>query len=243
MPIDATCPGCQAKLRIGDEFAGQDARCPRCDTIYTVPAAPQAAQATEPAVASPTADVQPIIAVAESAPPAPSLVEDLLDSRDHLPLAPGRWYLRTPEGPIYGPTDEPTFHRWVGEGRVTPDCFVACGDNVWRPATERFPALSAPKPKLQLRPETLQAVRKQPHRGVLILLLGIMGIVTTCPIPSIMAWVMGSYDLGEMHMGRMDDSGQGLTTAGRMLGLVFSMLYIGAAVVGMFVLVFVFARR
>ncbi len=113
---------------------------------------------------------------------------------------------------------------------------------MWRAATELFPALAAPRRQATLRPATLERLQKQPHRGALILLLGIMGIVTTCPIPSIMAWVMGSYDLGEMHMGRMDDGGQSMTNTGRLLGMIFSMVYIVSAVIGMFVLVLVTVR-
>ena len=50
----------------------------------------------------------------------------------------------------------------------------------------------------------------RPHRGGLILALGILGLVC-CFICGIIAWVMGSNDLKEMAAGRMDPSGQGLT--------------------------------
>ena len=50
----------------------------------------------------------------------------------------------------------------------------------------------------------------KPHRGVLILVLGILGIVC-CFICGIIAWVMGNGDLREMAAGTMDPSGQGLT--------------------------------
>jgi len=261
MPIDATCPGCQAKLRIGDEFAGQQARCPRCDTIYSVPTLEQAALAAataEPVAPADTAAnilAPPVAAAPSSTPPArveqASAETDLLSEvlaavaapEAEMPPADGtHWFLRTPEGPIYGPTSEGIFQRWVMEGRVTPDCFVSPGDHRWRPATEVFPELSAPRPQRTLRPETVAAMQKQPHRGVLILILGIMGILTTCPIPSIMAWVMGSHDLDEMQKGRMDDSGYSLTNAGRLLGMIFSALYIVGCVIAMFALVLIAAR-
>ena len=38
MPIEALCPGCGRKLRVADEHAGRQARCPMCQAIYTVPA-------------------------------------------------------------------------------------------------------------------------------------------------------------------------------------------------------------
>lgn len=245
MPIDTLCPGCQAKLRIGDEFAGQEARCPRCDKVYVVPAAPVVPEPAAAPPAPPVVRAHTPVAQVELDAPAPRVVEAPVLAPPAAQLSPAdgsHWFLRTPEGPIYGPATEVDFQRWVQEGRVTPDCFVSAGDNTWRPALEVFPELAAPRQKVSLRASAVEKLRKQPHRGALILILGIMGIVTTCPIPSIMAWVMGSYDLGEMHMGRMDESGQGMTNVGRMLGMIFSMVYVVSAVIAMFVLVLVAAR-
>jgi predicted RNA-binding Zn-ribbon protein involved in translation (DUF1610 family) len=58
-----------------------------------------------------------------------------------------------------------------------------------------------------------------PHRGGLILALGILGWVVCFPL-GIAAWVMGSSDLREMAAGRMDPQGEGLTRAGKILGAV-----------------------
>lgn len=58
-----------------------------------------------------------------------------------------------------------------------------------------------------------------PHRGGVILALGILGLVV-CFICGIFAWIMGRNDLWEMDMGRMDPSGRGLTQAGRICGIV-----------------------
>ena len=58
-----------------------------------------------------------------------------------------------------------------------------------------------------------------PHRGGVILALGILGLVV-CFICGIFAWIMGKNDLWEMDMGRMDPSGRGLTQAGRICGIV-----------------------
>src|SRR4030042_6157410 len=70
---------------------------------------------------------------------------------------------------------------------------------------------------------TQQTLR--PHRGTVILVLGILGIVC-CFICGIIAWVMGSSDLKEMSAGRMDPSGQGLTQAGKICGIVSVVLLI-----------------
>jgi hypothetical protein len=58
-----------------------------------------------------------------------------------------------------------------------------------------------------------------PHRGVLILVFGILSIVC-CLIFGIVAWVMASKDLKEMAAGRMDPAGQGMTKAGMICGIV-----------------------
>lgn len=64
-----------------------------------------------------------------------------------------------------------------------------------------------------------------PHRGGLILALGILGIVC-CFICGIIAWVMGNGDLRQMDAGRMDPSGRGLTQAGKICGMVSVILQI-----------------
>jgi DNA-directed RNA polymerase subunit M/transcription elongation factor TFIIS len=42
MPLMITCPGCKAKLRIRDEFAGKAMKCPRCSSPVDVPAEKEA---------------------------------------------------------------------------------------------------------------------------------------------------------------------------------------------------------
>ena len=64
-----------------------------------------------------------------------------------------------------------------------------------------------------------------PHRGGVILALGILGLVC-CFICGIIAWVMGNNDLREMAAGRMDRSGQGMTQAGKICGMISVVLQI-----------------
>ena len=64
----------------------------------------------------------------------------------------------------------------------------------------------------------------RPHRGVLILVLGILGFF--CFILGIAAWIMGKADLAAMDAGEMDPSGRGLTNAGKILGMIFTILAI-----------------
>ncbi len=67
------------------------------------------------------------------------------------------------------------------------------------------------------QPGPIQNLR--PHRGVMILVFGILGIVI-CVIFGIVAWVMGGGDLRAMAEGRMDPTGEGLTKAGRICGMI-----------------------
>jgi hypothetical protein len=59
----------------------------------------------------------------------------------------------------------------------------------------------------------------KPHRGTMLLVFGILGIFC-CIIFGILAWVMGSGDLKEIAEGRMDPAGEGMTKAGKILGII-----------------------
>jgi hypothetical protein len=65
----------------------------------------------------------------------------------------------------------------------------------------------------------------KPHRGGMILAFGIIGLVC-CVIFAILAWVMGGGDLKEMAAGRMDRSGEGMTKAGKIIGMIATILQI-----------------
>jgi len=78
--------------------------------------------------------------------------------------------------------------------------------------------------------DTATAGYTAPHRGGLILVLGVMGLVT-CAVFSLLAWVMGSHDLREMRAGRMDRSGESATQAGMILGMIVAIMWIVSAVV------------
>jgi hypothetical protein len=59
----------------------------------------------------------------------------------------------------------------------------------------------------------------KPHRGTLILVLGILSLVLCAPL-GIVAWIMGSTDLKQMDAGAMEPSGRPLTSAGRICGII-----------------------
>ena len=59
----------------------------------------------------------------------------------------------------------------------------------------------------------------------MILVFGILGLLL-CQVLGIVAWVMGSSDLKEMNAGTMDPSGRGMTQAGKILGIISTVLMI-----------------
>jgi hypothetical protein len=75
----------------------------------------------------------------------------------------------------------------------------------------------------------------EPHRGTLVLIFGILSLV----VPyigvalGIAAWVMGHRDLKKIEAGAMDPEGRGLTLAGKICGIV------GTILQGMMTLIFV----
>jgi hypothetical protein len=80
----------------------------------------------------------------------------------------------------------------------------------------------------------------RPHRGGMILTFGILGLAL-CVILGVVAWIMGRSDLDEMRTGTMDSSGEGLTRAGMICGIVSVVLTVGTLVLWIVVFGWAFA--
>jgi hypothetical protein len=76
---------------------------------------------------------------------------------------------------------------------------------------------------------------REPHRGTLILVLGICGLVV-CGLCAPAAWIMGNGDLAKMRAGTMDPSGYGSTQAGWVLGIIGTLLIL--ATIGFLCVIF-----
>lgn len=77
------------------------------------------------------------------------------------------------------------------------------------------------------------------HRGVLILVLGILGLMV-CGFLGIAAWLMGKRDLDLMKRGLMDREGEALTRVGYILGIVSCIfLIIGIVLFALYIVVVV----
>jgi uncharacterized membrane protein len=83
-----------------------------------------------------------------------------------------------------------------------------------------------------------QVFALRPHRGAAVLTLGILGIVV-CWICGIIAWVMGHNDLREMAAGRMDRLGEGMTRAGKICGIIGTLIPV--VILGIYLLIIVIA--
>ena len=70
----------------------------------------------------------------------------------------------------------------------------------------------------------------KPHRGTLILVLGILGLVVCGPL-AIVAWILGAGDLKQIDAGTMDPAGRGLTQAGKICGIIGTILLIISVVI------------
>lgn len=68
------------------------------------------------------------------------------------------------------------------------------------------------------------------HRGTLILVFGILGLVVCAPL-GIVAWIMGNNDLKEIDAGLMDPTGRGMTQGGKICGMIATILMVLAVVV------------
>jgi predicted Zn finger-like uncharacterized protein len=70
----------------------------------------------------------------------------------------------------------------------------------------------------------------EPHRGTIILVLGIISIVLNFIIPGLgvipgpIAWAMGSADLKKIRSGEMDSGGEGTTNGGMICGIIGTIL-------------------
>ncbi|MGY8754040.1 MAG: DUF4190 domain-containing protein [Phycisphaerales bacterium] len=71
----------------------------------------------------------------------------------------------------------------------------------------------------------------QTHRGTMILVFGILGLVVCFPF-GIVAWVMGNADLKAMDAGTMDPEGRGTTQAGKIIGMIATILNVLGFIIG-----------
>ena len=76
----------------------------------------------------------------------------------------------------------------------------------------------------------------EPHRGTLILVLGILSLTLCTFFTGIPAWIMGKGDLEKIKGGMMDPEGEGMTKAGMICGMICCILIlISIVIVGLII--------
>jgi len=72
----------------------------------------------------------------------------------------------------------------------------------------------------------------EPHRGPMIMTMGIVSIFFMPLILGPIAWIMGNNDLAAIRAGRMDPEGESQTNTGKICGMVGTILGIVQLVIG-----------
>ena len=254
--IETQCSGCGRVLRVPTAHSGKQARCPVCGNISIIPGgAVVGNRATTAGTLEPPEEDE----ARRASPrgwsmrtpegqiygpiPRRELDQWVADGRvtaecelQEGPLDP------TADGDGSGDVAEEanagSSAQWLAADRIYPQLRPVTWTGVTHSAgNSSIPGTIRPS---QYSPAIgsagMRAAYVAPHRGGMILILGILGLVVGCPIFSLMAWVMGSGDLREMRAGRMDRSGEGVTQVGHILGAVLSILWIGGFVIAAFII-------
>lgn len=242
MPVETICTGCGKRLRVSDEHAGKLARCPQCQTTYTVPAA--AAATGMPS--------QPLVNMSATVDRWQLRTSDGLTYGPIAKAELDRWLAEgrvTPQSQIL----QEGAGQWRGAAEIYPQLAAASAtpdkSNPFadQPATQNpyaGPSLAAAYPATAYAPsyssyDPATGSYLAPHRGVMVLILGILGL-TFCGLLGIPALAMGLHDLREIGAHRMDPSGRGLTLAGTILAgialgfMALTILFIGGSIVADF---------
>jgi predicted Zn finger-like uncharacterized protein len=215
MPAIVDCPSCNRKLRIPDELLGRKVKCPTCSTTFDAVASPAAAPPIPSAPPASFTPAPPPLAKPQAAPmPAPPPMAN-------PQVAAGA----NPQAAMDAPL---TAHKRC----------PYCGQNVVADAERCQHCGEALAGEDRPWEQYGTGVRRdcEPHRGAMILTLGIVSICFPLPgfccgifglifsgiglglgIPAI---IMGKNDLAKMTMGVMDPQGRGVTQGGWICGII-----------------------
>lgn len=249
MAIESICPGCGQRLAVPEEHAGKQARCPACQTIYTVPTAASAetAQGGFPAMdggqgssnaaeSASSADgfsggqVNPFSETVAGPQSNPEADRDAFAGQ---PSVSNEFWMRASDGTEYGPVDRTNLNRWFSEGRVGAGYQIRQGQNgAWQPAAAFQPQLnpyadhpSGGNPYAPSAAQSYSQYRKSDPSG-LVLTMGILSWVCLliCPfigfIPGLVAWITGRNGIRDIQAGVADPTNLTLVQVGYYLGMV-----------------------
>jgi len=200
-PLIIDCPSCSRKLRVPDELIGKAVKCPTCE--HTFAATTAQASTTLPPVP----------------PPAPAVADSSAAVGDEPSVS-----FKAEGQRSQGLDDNLWLCPSCGE-RIEKDAARCrfCGEEI-KDGEEEDDRPWEESRRFRGRRDA------EPHRGTLILALGIISIVMVVlcgPVGlplGIAAWVMGRRDLIKMRQNLMDREGEGLTQAGWICGIIGTLL-------------------
>lgn len=194
MSIEVKCTGCGQLLRVQEENAGKQARCPKCQTTFTVPsgssgASPFGGQQSTPQSSFP---------------------------QEQSPLG------QQPQQP-YNQPGQGQFGQ-QGQQQFGQHQFGQQGQNPFanKPAAPAQNPYAAPQGTFPQGPT--RGYTRPHRGGTILTLGILAIFCNFCFIPGICAWSMGSNDLNAMRRGQMDPRGRGTTQAGQILGIIGTIL-------------------
>jgi hypothetical protein len=200
MPTNIKCPMCKRALEVPDELMGKRVKCPGCKMIFTA-TPPGAAPPEDSSARRPRAGQKSEEAVRRKRPaPPPDEDEDEEDEE---------------EG------EQPRVRKKPSRRR----------EEDYEDEQEEYEDEDE-EDEEEVRPRRRGRFRRDaaPHRGGTILTLGILSLVCLPIVFGPLAWTMGNNDLKQMRAGRMDRSGEGMTRAGKICGIIATVLMIVSCV-------------
>ncbi len=249
MPIDSLCAGCGNTLRVNDEFVGRKARCPMCGLVYVV-----GGNDGQPADVPSTAP-DPFTTETTYAPQTEASLPTLEPSMASPTPAPvTKFFVRTPNTMVYGPSDTETVLDWIKQGRLDDTCHIReenseqwLGLAAWRFQLRKLqnPLVSPVNPGASLfgaAPiSTVQSAGYQKSgNGMVVFVLGLVSWIL-CPtavgalICAILAILFATMELGKIRNGQSPSKEKMLVLIGLWLGIAnlvaWAMLIVGIIIV------------
>ncbi|XZE44277.1 hypothetical protein SH467x_003877 [Pirellulaceae bacterium SH467] len=257
MAIISTCESCGSTLQVDDAYAGLQARCGMCNALYTVPHKPLA-QSSSPSTFSSAHPLSSVSSEHDAKPATGSDAETIelqpIDSPGFAPVLSAdstlersepTFWVKVPDGNVYGPVDAATLLGWAEQGRVNSTCEVNPNGSqlwlnfsVWRmqhsALEKRNPPLAGSShvgsPNLfgeSFAAQPLPANQKpttSSGQGLLVLSLGLISwflcpTVLGAPICSIVTLILATNELKRIAEGRSPRSDRVMVLIGMWLAI------------------------
>ncbi len=216
MPITLICPGCEKKLKVADTAAGKTVRCPSCSVKIAVPEQEEFVEPDEPAEAE---------------------KETGIASEPAVPKKTAAWDKDSEQADAdkdTGITSEPAAAKkkaaWDKDSPETDEDADGYGMDEEDAAERRRRTRKNKRRREEDEEDDFGDMRGrrrgEPHRGILILVLGIVALSGAC-LCACIGWGLGAAvvsmantDLAKMDNGVMDREGRSLTTAGKACAII-----------------------